>query len=343
MLKIKITISILLLIIFSAFTSSKEKMETKKEKDKDKEKEKEKMPISIKIKTNLNKENSENTENTTTPKFKIFDDDSNPFKNLKTDELKKILGFKTLTQKENKGAKRETIKNFDGKTLEKIKNLPKNFMTTDKWPECGSYVKSQGYCSSCWAFAAAEVLQDRYCIKMGYPVPNFSVQEMISCDFKNFNCQGGDLEQAWKFLQEKGTVTERCFPYGNKYEPKVKRCSKLCNNGRRKLYIWSKYYKKFDNSDEIKLEIIENGPIMTGFEVYMDFLEYKSGIYSKSKNTEFLGGHAVKLVGWGVENGVEYWIAKNTWGTSWGENGFFRFKMNHCCQFEENAITGYAY
>lgn len=302
--------------------------------------------ILINIKASFNKISKEKILeldlNVVSPNFKTFDDYSNPFKDLEISEIKKILGFKTLTKYKNIGFKRKIKKIFDKETQQKIDNLPKNFIYTDKWPECGSNVKSQGYCASCWAFAASEVLQDRYCIKKGFRVPNFSVQEMISCDHKNFNCQGGDLEQAWKFLQEKGTVTESCVPYLNKNDIKVKICTQNCLDGKRKLYILSKEYKKFNNSDEIKLEIFTNGPIMTGFEVYLDFLVYKSGVYTKTENSEFLGGHAVKIIGWGEENGVKFWIAKNTWGSSWGENGFFRFKINHCCQFEENGITGYA-
>ena len=294
-------------------------------------------------KINLN--NNINTN--TNPKFKTFEEFSNQLNNLNIENIKKILGFITinLDKDKNRELKRKAARKIiDPVTLKKIENLPKNFITTDKWPNCGSYVKSQGYCASCWAFSASEVLQDRYCIKKGFQVPEFSVQELISCDYDNFNCEGGDLKQVWEYLESKGTVTEECFPYGNKNGGKLKRCTKTCDNGKAKSYIMSKYYKTFDtsNSDEIKLEIYENGPIMTGFEVYWDFLTYKSGIYTKSEDSEFLGGHAVKIIGWGEENGIKFWVAKNSWGYSWGENGFFRFKMDSCCQFEENCITGYA-
>ncbi len=312
-------------------------MNKKKEKEKNNQEEKN-------TNTNINNPIDINNDIFINPKFKSFDELSNKLNNLNKEDLKKILGFKTINLNKNKFLLRKAKRINDPITLKKIQNLPKNFLTTDKWPNCGSYVKSQGYCASCWAFAAAEVLQDRYCIKKGYPIPEFSVQELISCDYENFNCQGGDLEQVWKYLQIKGTVTEKCFPYGNKYEEVLKKCPKKCENGETKIYFKSKNYKKFDfsNSDEIKLEIYENGPIMTGFEVFLDFLGYKSGIYSKSENSEFLGGHAVKLIGWGEENGIKFWVAKNSWGYSWGENGFFRIKIDDNCQFEENCITGYA-
>ena len=67
----------------------------------------------------------------------------------------------------------------------------------------------------------------------------------------------------------------------------------------------------------------------TGFTVYADFMSYSGGIYEHVTGG-VRGGHAVKIVGWGVEGGINYWICANSWGTSWGEEGFFRIKMGEC-------------
>jgi cathepsin B len=67
----------------------------------------------------------------------------------------------------------------------------------------------------------------------------------------------------------------------------------------------------------------------TGFQVWEDFTHYKGGIYQYEYGT-WLGGHAVKIIGWGVEGGINYWIVANSWGSSWGENGFFRIAFGQC-------------
>jgi len=81
--------------------------------------------------------------------------------------------------------------------------------------------------------------------------------------------------------------------------------------------------KAYRGVSAIQGAIYSNGPIETGFTVYEDFMTYKSGIYHHITGS-MLGGHAVKIVGWGTENDTPYWIIQNSWGTSWGEKGYFR-------------------
>ena len=76
-----------------------------------------------------------------------------------------------------------------------------------------------------------------------------------------------------------------------------------------------------------------NGPIQVAFMVYKSFMSYKSGVYAKKWN-EFIpeGGHAVKIIGWGTEDGSDYWLVANSWGPTWGLDGFFKIKrgVNEC-------------
>ena len=86
-------------------------------------------------------------------------------------------------------------------------------------------------------------------------------------------------------------------------------------------------------------EIMENGSISAAFFVYEDFQEYRSGIYQYTEG-EFKGGHAVKIIGWGEENGVKFWIVANSWNPRWGESGFFRIrKGTNECNIEGQATA----
>uniref|UniRef100_A0A0M3HJL1 Pept_C1 domain-containing protein n=1 Tax=Ascaris lumbricoides TaxID=6252 RepID=A0A0M3HJL1_ASCLU len=75
-----------------------------------------------------------------------------------------------------------------------------------------------------------------------------------------------------------------------------------------------------DDVTSIQKEILTHGPVEVAFEVYEDFLMYDGGIYVHTGG-KIGGGHAVKMLGWGVEQGVPYWLVANSWNTDWGEDG----------------------
>ena len=109
---------------------------------------------------------------------------------------------------------------------------------------------------------------------------------------------------------------------------KTPKCSKQCEAGYSKsftndLHFGESAYSVSDNVKEIQTEIMTNGPVEAAFEVYSDFLTYKSGVY-QHKSGSLLGGHAVKILGWGTENGTPYWLVANSWNPTWGENGYFK-------------------
>ena len=100
--------------------------------------------------------------------------------------------------------------------------------------------------------------------------------------------------------------------------------------------------------NDIKREIMKNGPVISNMEVYTDFLTYKSGIYTKGEDVpKFSGTHSIKIVGWGVEDGSEeepnkgnkYWIIENSWGEDWGINGYAKISANQNLFFEQYAYS----
>ncbi|KIH48661.1 papain family cysteine protease [Ancylostoma duodenale] len=100
-------------------------------------------------------------------------------------------------------------------------------------------------------------------------------------------------------------------------------------------------YQLPNNERSIRKEIMTNGPVVASFRVYSDFNLYKGGIYIHTGGYE-RGGHAVKVIGWGTENGTDYWLIANSWNSDWGENGgYFRILRgsNHC-QIEQKVVAG---
>lgn len=87
-------------------------------------------------------------------------------------------------------------------------------------------------------------------------------------------------------------------------------------------------------------EIQKHGPVQAALSVYADFVNYKSGVYQHTTG-DYLGGHAIKIIGWGTENGTPYWLVSNSWNTDWGDKGFFKILRgsNHC-GIEGQVLTG---
>jgi cathepsin B len=81
--------------------------------------------------------------------------------------------------------------------------------------------------------------------------------------------------------------------------------------------------------DNIKMEIMTHGTVTAAFTVYTDFPTYSSGVYQHLTG-EAEGGHAIKMIGWGVENGLDYWLCVNSWNNTWGDNGTFKILMGDC-------------
>lgn len=87
------------------------------------------------------------------------------------------------------------------------------------------------------------------------------------------------------------------------------------------------------------MAIIQGGPVETAFGVYNDFFAYHNGVYVWDGVSPHAGSHAVKVLGWGNRDGLDYWLCANSWGTGWGRDGFFKIAFGQCgiCGF---AVAG---
>jgi cathepsin B len=217
-------------------------------------------------------------------------------------------------------------------------------------------VRNQGDCGACYAFAAVEVLADRECIEGGDVNFTGSVEYMLRCDGRDSGCDGGLLDDAWRFLVDTGVPSETCVPYTHCLHPEKRDCvagvsgagcpSTCSGPGLSLLRVraTSAYAVAAPGDVEaMQREIFRHGPIEAGFFIFSDFLNFKNGTYFRTPSaTGPLGGHAVRVLGWGVDSaGVAYWLCANSWSAQWGNEGFFQIRRGtNECAIETTAAAG---
>lgn len=188
-------------------------------------------------------------------------------------------------------------------------------------------------------------------------------------------CYGNTLADAWRYLYLIGVPTLECIPYDVSVQTSVKftplgkfqspdeiplcqdiaglagdMCSDytidtkagLIKGTPARMYRCVFFYR-VHGVDNIRMNIYRWGPVSTGMKVYPDFYTFdpKTEIYQWNKEGPKVGGHAIVLIGWGVDNGVPFWWVKNSWGTDWGLDGYFRMiRGQNDCGIEENVIVG---
>lgn len=254
----------------------------------------------------------------------------NIFGSWTEDEIRSLFGL-TIEPYQTTMLRGSAQPTFD--SLYTDADIPKNFDSRNgKNAGCLKPIRDQAQCGSCWAFGAAETLSDNLCV-MGQDAGVLSPQDLVSCDLKNKGCNGGDLIDAWAYLANTGIVTDQCMPYtafnGTRGTCEEHGCEKFkCKAGKSSE---GSTYNFLSEASDIKWAVLNFGSAETGFYVYEDFMNYKSGVYKAStdKSNMVLGGHAVKIVGWGHDAVAgDYWTVANSWGTSWGMSGYFKIALD---------------
>jgi len=195
------------------------------------------------------------------------------------------------------------------------------------WVKLGAVtgVKNQLQCGSCWAFSSTGALEGAWFRKTG-ELPSLSEQQLVDCCRTNYGCRGGWPDNSFDYIyQNKGIDSEQAYPY---YGYQLGYC-----------YYRTQYNTAQDKGhmdvspDEasLKIAVATHGPISVAIDATRPgFASYKTGVYvdDTCRNTIYGLDHAVLVVGYGTENGQDYWLVKNSWSTQWGDQGYIKMARN---------------
>lgn len=200
---------------------------------------------------------------------------------------------------------------------------------TDK---CLASVKNQGSCGSCWAFTAITPLEFAQCKKTGTPVV-LSEQQLVDCDTSNGGCNGGWYTSAWYYLKN-GCAKQSLYTY----TATKNTCKYTSAMSAAKV---SSYGSVISNSPASMQSALQKyGPLAVAITVVNSFYSYKNGVYNDVACDNLGVNHGVVVVGWGSLNGIPYWIARNSWGSSWGSSGYILMQrgVNKCSIEKHPAV-----
>jgi C1A family cysteine protease len=198
-------------------------------------------------------------------------------------------------------------------------------------------VKDQGKCGSCWAFSTTGALEGAYFLKYNKLI-SFSEQELVDCENSkhggnDLGCNGGEMDNAFSWIKSnKGLCSEQDYPYVSGTTHKANDQCNVCSvvNGSQ-ILNWTDVPPK---SDDTLMYAIYQQPVSVGIDAASLFFQfYKSGVFTGMCGTKL--DHGVLAVGYGTDNSTntDYYLVKNSWGKTWGDNGYIKIakgeKYNH--------------
>ncbi|KAL5108253.1 hypothetical protein TcWFU_010129 [Taenia crassiceps] len=238
----------------------------------------------------------------------------NKFSALSPSQYREYLGYRPSVEKLNLSIPRHAYRK-----LARYAPLPKFVDWRLKGRVTG--VKDQGHCGSCWAFSAIGAIEGQYQRASGNLI-SLSEQQLVDCSssFGNMGCNGGLMDNAFNYVKKAGGVDrEEDYPYVSGITEQPDNCSFKVNISVAK--VTGLVDITSGSGEELMEALAFNGPISVAINAGLtSFMMYHDGIYDDPECKGHMGdlNHGVLLVGYGEQNGIPYWLIKNSWGSNWG-------------------------
>ncbi|CAB3379778.1 Hypothetical predicted protein [Cloeon dipterum] len=198
-------------------------------------------------------------------------------------------------------------------------------------------VKDQGRCASCWAFTATAVVESQYVMQTRNKLTDFSEQSLLDCESSSGGCNGGSTFYAVEFVMKHGIARGEDYRYTS-VKGKCQCKEKGCSDHPKILKI----LRLRSNSEVELMKVVAFlGPVAFTIDGGLNsFHHYRGGIYSDPNCRAYEKSHSMVIVGYGTDNGQDYWLVKNSWGYGWGEKGYARMarNKNNFCGIANNVF-----
>ena len=258
------------------------------------------------FRTNLNRIILHNDNSSQTFKMEI-----NQFADMTPEEFStvRLNGYK-------KSHKKLFSSNF---TCLSFKGTNKTLPDTVDWrAKAVTPVKDQGQCGSCWSFSSTGAMEGAWAIAKGQLI-SLSEQQLMDCSrgLGNQGCEGGDMDPSFQYvIQSGGICAESEYKYKERDSNKCKNCTVVAK--------FTNCADVMPNNQLALKEAVANGPVSVAIEADASVFQfYSSGVLTdKGCGTNL--DHGVLAVGYGEENGIKYWLVKNSWSNSWGDEGYIK-------------------